>query len=232
MSGGRPGERTSAPTSTPAKPSRVPNRWGEGSRLRQEILEAAERLLEQGELPEEISLRGIAREAGVTAPAIYKHFKDKAELMWTLLDGVYATMAEDMRTAQRSTPSDTPWAGLCAVIDAYSRIATSEPRRYHLLFRIGPDLPPLPDARVHPMGVILDAWIEAVAPCLPESVRAAEDSLDAEQTAKLLWSGLHGQFGLYWNIPDAAKPLGRTELDALRESLLLTLFGPRPDRHP
>ncbi|MEV8548033.1 TetR/AcrR family transcriptional regulator [Streptomyces sp. NPDC051572] len=211
--------------------SRVPNRWGEGGRLRQEILDAAERLLEQGERPEEISLRGIAREAGISAPSIYKHFKDKAELMWTLLEGAYASMAEDMRTAQRSAP-DNPWVALCAVIDAYSRTATAEPRRYHLLFRIGPDLPPLPDAQVHPMGVVLDAWIEAVAPCLPESASIDENSLDAEETAKLLWSGLHGQFGLYWNIPDTAKPLGRTELDSLRSSLLLALFGPRPDLHP
>ncbi|UIX29150.1 TetR/AcrR family transcriptional regulator [Streptomyces sp. GQFP] len=231
MSAARTGEQTSAPASERTKPSRAPNRWGEGGRLRQEILQAAEHLLEQGERPEEISLRAIAREAGITAPAIYKHFKDKAELMWTLLDGVYTTLAEDMRTAQRSAPDD-PWTGLRAVIDTYGRIATAEPRRYHLLFRIGPDLPPLPDAQPHPMGVVLDAWIEAVAPCLPKSVPVAEGSLDAEQTAKLLWSGLHGQFGLYWNIPDAAKPLGRTELDALRESLLLTLFGPRPDRHP
>ncbi|WP_063820050.1 TetR/AcrR family transcriptional regulator [Streptomyces caniscabiei] len=199
---------------------RVPNRWGEGQRLREEILRAAFHLLEEAGSPENISLRAIAREAGVTAPAIYKHFKDKAELMWTLLDAVYANVAERMRTARQSAPPGDTWAGLRAVVDAYYSFAFDEPRRYELLFRVGPLLPSRPESIPHPMEHVLDAWREAVAPYLSEA--EGMNVTDDEQVAKLLWSALHGQFGLWWNVSDIARP------DALadaREALLLAVFG-------
>jgi AcrR family transcriptional regulator len=206
---------------------RVPNRWGEGQRLRQEILDAAGRLLEETGRPEDISLRAIAREAGVTAPAIYKHFKDKAELMWTLLDGVYASLAETLRAARRSAPADDSWAGLRAVVDAYCAFAIGEPRRYELLFRIGPTLSSPPESVRHPMQRVLDAWCEATVPFLREA-RSTDSAGDAagrpgaHQAAKLLWSGLHGQFGLWWNVSDVSD---ESELDGLRDSLLSALFG-------
>ncbi|MFC4507761.1 MULTISPECIES: TetR/AcrR family transcriptional regulator [Streptomyces] len=206
---------------------RVPNRWGEGQRLRQEILDAAGRLLEETGRPEDISLRAIAREAGVTAPAIYKHFKDKAELMWTLLDGVYESMAETLRAARRSAPAEDAWAGLRAVVDAYCRFALDEPRRYELLFRIGPTLSSSPEPARHPMGRVLDAWCEATVSYLDEArgMDATSDPdgrPDARQAAKLLWSGLHGQFGLWWNVSDVSEA---SELDELRDSLMSSLFG-------
>ncbi|WP_327672710.1 MULTISPECIES: TetR/AcrR family transcriptional regulator [unclassified Streptomyces] len=199
---------------------RVPNRWGEGQRLRQEILDAAGRLLVEKENPETISLRAIAREAGVTAPAIYKHFKDKNELMWALLDTVYATLAEKMRTAQHAAPADDSWAGLRAAIDTYCRLATEAPHRYDLLFRIGPGLPPPDHLPRHPMAQILDAWREAVTPYLATTGR---DTGSADQIAKLLWSSLHGQLGLWRNVSQHTDD--NTGLDELRDSLLSALFG-------
>ncbi|MCD7439720.1 TetR/AcrR family transcriptional regulator [Streptomyces lincolnensis] len=199
---------------------RVPNRWGEGQRLREEILHAASRLLEETGSPEGISLRAVAREAGVTAPAIYKHFKDKTELMWTLLDTVNATIAERMRAARQSAPAEDTWAGLRATVDAYCDFALDEPRRYELLFRVGPSLPSRPESVPHPMQPVLDAWREAVAPYLRETeeVRVTDD----ERLAKVLWSALHGQFGLWWNVSDITDA---SELVGARESLLLAVFG-------
>ncbi|MFE7839609.1 TetR/AcrR family transcriptional regulator [Streptomyces sp. NPDC057474] len=131
--------------------TRVPNRWGEGQQLRQEILDAAGRLLQQANSPDEVSLRGIARKAGITAGAVYSHFKDKADLMWTLLDSVYATLAEKMRDAQQAAPADDVWAGLRAAVDTYCRLATGAPHQYDLLFRIGPGLPPPESLPHHPI---------------------------------------------------------------------------------
>lgn len=201
---------------------RVPNRWGEGQRLRQEILDAAGRLLEEAGRPEDISVRAVAREAGVTAPAIYKHFRDKDELMWTLLDGVYATMAERLRTAHRSAPAEDAWAGLRAVVDAYCGFAVDEPRRYGLLFLTGPSLPSPPESLGHPMKRLMDAWCEATAPYLAAAGEGTGDRLDARLAAKLLWSGLHGQFGLWWNVSDVSDA---SELHELRDALLFSLFG-------
>lgn len=199
---------------------RVPNRWGEGQRLRAEVLEAAGRLLERGGGTEEISLRAIAREAGVAASALYKHFADKDELMWTLLDDVYARLATILREAQRSAPVDDPWAGLCATIDAYCRFATGAPHRYELLFRIGPSLPPPTHLDRHPIEQVMAAWRQAV-----DAYREVSpgDRLDNDQVAKLIWSTLHGQLGLWHNVVGHVEDPG--ELERLRESMLLVIFG-------
>ncbi|MEV4036322.1 TetR/AcrR family transcriptional regulator [Streptomyces umbrinus] len=201
---------------------RVPNRWGEGQLLRQEILDAASRLLEETGSPDGISLRAIAREAGVTAPAIYKHFKDKTELMWTLLDTVYATMAERLRAARQSAPAGDAWAGLRAVVDSYCDFALDEPRRYELLFHVGPLLPSPPQSIPHPMQRLLDAWCEAVVPYLGEAEGIGVT--DGRQLAKVLWSALHGQFGLWWNVSDLTDA---SDLVDMRETLLLAVFGRR-----
>src|SRR5690349_24505577 len=48
--------------------------------LRRALVDAARRLLE-AEGPSALSLRAVAREAGVSPAAPYHHFKDKAELL-------------------------------------------------------------------------------------------------------------------------------------------------------
>ena len=48
--------------------------------LRRALVDAARRLLE-AEGPTALSLRAVAREAGVSPAAPYHHFKDKAELL-------------------------------------------------------------------------------------------------------------------------------------------------------
>ncbi|HEY1702758.1 MAG TPA: TetR/AcrR family transcriptional regulator [Trebonia sp.] len=212
--------RTNTVVESPGR-LRVRNPRGEGQRLRQEILDAAGRLLEEVGQPEEMSLRAIAREAGVTSAAVYKQFKDKSELMWVLLDDVYGILAAKMSQARRSVPAGDPWAGLRAAVDAYCRYAVEIPRRYELLFSTAPTLPPPERPGDHPMCRVLDAWREAVAPCVDEAAGVA-GPLTADRCAKLLWSGIHGQFGLWRNAPDA---ISETELMALRDSLLFALFG-------
>lgn len=200
--------------------TRVPNRWGEGQQLRQEILDAAGRLLQQANSPDEVSLRGIAREAGITAGAVYSHFKDKTDLMWTLLDSTYAALAERMHAAaQQAAPADDAWARLRAMVDTYCRLATDTPHKYDLLFRIGPGLPPPESLPRHPMDRLLDAWREAVTPYL---VATGRDPDSSELTAKLLWSSLHGLLGLWRNVSHMAGP---DDLDEARDALLVALFG-------
>jgi AcrR family transcriptional regulator len=200
--------------------TRVPNRWGEGRQLRQEILDAAGRLLQQANSPDEVSLRGIAREAGITAGAVYSHFKDKNDLMWTLLDSVYATLAERMLAAQQAAPADDAWAGLRAAVDTYCRLAADAPHKYDLLFRIGPGLPPPESLPRNPMARLLDAWSTAVTPYL---VATGRDPDSSELTAKLLWSSLHGQLGLWRNV--AFQETDDAALDEVRDALLVALFG-------
>jgi AcrR family transcriptional regulator len=218
MSAGQAGERT-----------RAPNRWGEGQRLRQEILDAASRLLQDGTRLEEITLRAIAREAGIAAPSVYKHFSGKDELMWAVLDASYAELAGTMRAAARTAPAGDPWAALRATVDAYCRFATEERPRYQLIFHMAATLPEEHQPERHPLLRVLDVWREAVgnyldsrnaAGCeMPGTGTSAQAS---NRAAQLLWTGLHGQFGLWWS-RSRADP--EQQMLDLRDTLLLTLFG-------
>ncbi|MFD9698218.1 TetR family transcriptional regulator [Lentzea sp. NPDC059081] len=67
-------------------PRRRPNRKGEGGLLRAEIERAAMELLDELGSPEALTLRGVARAAGITGPAIYPHFAGLPELHARLRD--------------------------------------------------------------------------------------------------------------------------------------------------
>ncbi|MET8763563.1 helix-turn-helix domain-containing protein [Lentzea sp. NPDC004782] len=62
---------------------------GEGERLRRETLGAATRILEETGREDALSLRVVAREVGISAPSVYLHFKDKTELITTVLAAAY-----------------------------------------------------------------------------------------------------------------------------------------------
>ena len=92
--------------------------------LRRALIDAARRLLET-EGPTALSLRAVAREAGVSPAAPYHHFKDKGELLdavahegWDLLN--------DLMTAARAN-EDSVRTKLTALGVAYVRFARDNP---------------------------------------------------------------------------------------------------------
>ncbi|MFE7438975.1 TetR/AcrR family transcriptional regulator [Streptomyces chartreusis] len=208
--------------------TRTRNRWGEGQKLRQEILEAAKRLLDEARSPDEISLRAIAREAGITAPSVYKHFKDKSELMWAVLDGIYIELAETMRAAAQTAPGGDSWAALRATVDGYGHFAVQQRPRYQLMFHIGPMLSDPPATEQYPYNHVANAWREVLEPYLADMSASRAPfpqvaSLEVDDVAALLWTGLHGQFGLWWSVSHEFPR--QHSYDKLRDTLLLTLFG-------
>jgi AcrR family transcriptional regulator len=71
--------------------------------LRRALIGAAHDLLEL-EGPDALSLRAVAREAGVSPAAPYHHFKDKNELLAAVADQGFADLAEDLRKTLDATP--------------------------------------------------------------------------------------------------------------------------------
>src|SRR5690242_10519897 len=96
---------------------RAPNVRGEGERLRQEILGAATRILEETGREDALSLRGVAREVGIAAPSVYRHFKSKADLVTTVLDVTYRALAVAMSEAGESATAvgADPWERVRAI---------------------------------------------------------------------------------------------------------------------
>jgi AcrR family transcriptional regulator len=205
---------------------RVPHARGEGDRLRQEILVAATRMLEETGREDALSLRGVAREVGISAPSVYRHFKDKADLVSTVLDATYRALAIEMSEAAESAAAAgaDPWARVRATVTAYRRFAIDKPRRYRLMFSLEyePERRPSTD---HPIHTVLLAWTDTADAYLAEA--APDRRAEARDLGIHLWTALHGQLVLWRTLPS---PVAGSEaiLIELEESLLRRLL-PTPD---
>src|SRR5438132_12628348 len=79
---------------------------GQGELLREEILEATERLLVgSGGDEAAVSIRGVADAVGVTPPSIYLHFADKNELIFAVCEKHFAEF-DRLRQEAASGSSD------------------------------------------------------------------------------------------------------------------------------
>jgi AcrR family transcriptional regulator len=118
--------------------------------------------------PEGLSMNAIAKELGVSGPALYRYFAGRDELLTELIVDAYDDLAEALMGA-----GDLP-----ALARAYRAWALAQPHRYRLLFG-----PPLPGYDAH-------------AERLVQAARRSMDILvelvpDAEE-AVLAWARLHG----------------------------------------
>ena len=68
----------------------------------QEIIQTARRLLVQRG-PEAVSLRAIAREMGMTAPALYRYFGSHEELLRHVVADIFTDLATHVRTAMHGS---------------------------------------------------------------------------------------------------------------------------------
>ncbi|WP_168220758.1 TetR/AcrR family transcriptional regulator [Streptomyces sp. RFCAC02] len=204
--------------------TRVPNQWGQGGRLREEILQAASRLIEAGAGTEDdLSLRAIARETGVAAPSIYRHFADRTQIVREVVAGAWAALAAELDAAGRGVPDGDSRGRLGAMAGAYGRFAARRPRHYRLmlLFERGRSSKELPPG--HPARHVFDTWRDAAARFLADHLDRPQDP---DTLAHLLWTGLHGQIGLRPVLPPPADGGGAEDA---RTALIDALLGPLPD---
>lgn len=97
--------------------------------LRPALLAAAAQALEK-DGPDGISLRELARRAGVSHTAPYRHFADRQALLAALAEEGFATLAAEL--------DGKPWRDQAV---AYVRFALAHPARFRLMFAR-----PMPDA--------------------------------------------------------------------------------------
>jgi AcrR family transcriptional regulator len=108
-----------------------------------EIKQTARRILvAQG--PEAISLRAIAREMGMTAPALYRYFSSRENLIRHVCGDIFSEIARDIRAAAiqaaEASGGDVT-AKLIAACREFRRWALIHPEEFGLLF--GTPLPGL-----------------------------------------------------------------------------------------
>ncbi|MGW6333268.1 TetR/AcrR family transcriptional regulator [Nocardia rhamnosiphila] len=93
---------------------------------------ALRQMAEEG--PGAISLRGIAREMGMTARAIYSYFPTRDDLITALIRGIGESLAESLRAAVDAVPENDPAGRLVAWGGALRTWALANPEGFRLFY--------------------------------------------------------------------------------------------------
>ena len=81
-----------------------------------------------------LSLRAIARELKITAPAIYNYFPDRDALVTALIIDAYKSFGDSQLEARDAIPASKVVARMKAIGIAYRTWAHAYPQRYQLIF--------------------------------------------------------------------------------------------------
>jgi AcrR family transcriptional regulator len=113
------------------------NARGEGTRLKVELIEAAMRVLDDA--PDtSLSLRMVARAAGIAAPSVYRQFADARSMMTEIVQECWLRMAYAMEEAARELAQTSALVRLKARMRGFVLYAMERPSRYQLLFAMRP----------------------------------------------------------------------------------------------
>jgi AcrR family transcriptional regulator len=191
---------------------RTRNPRGEGSRLREEILQAARELLEDdGE--QHVSLRRIARNIGIAAPSIYAHFPDREAIVSALVDEAFDELSAVVTTAIDDAPDD-PIARLRAACFAYMQFATQRPNRYQLAFASRESNAIPRDSATRAFMLL----VNAVTDCVDAGLSTSTDPFG---DATAIWVAMHGYATLRPSRPAFPWP----DSDATLNRIVVALAG-------
>lgn len=170
------------------------NRRGEGDRLRAEILAAAAELLDADGDERAVTLRAVARRAGIAAPSIYPHFRDQPVLMLQVMRHAFAELEVWMRSALDEA-GDDPQERLYTVCRAYLEFARDHPERYRVMF--GGTRNPLAatcdSETLGDPGTLGAEAMRILTDCLADCLALGHrTSTDPAADSVALWLGLHG----------------------------------------
>ncbi len=195
----------------PVKKKQIPN-------LQEAIKDTAWKQIAEFGAPA-LSLRAIARELKITAPAIYNYFSDRDALVTALIIDAYKSFGDLQLEARDAVPVDDVLGRLMAIGLAYRTWAHTHPQRYQLIF--GTPIPgyEAPFMEILPFGArSLNALVSVVeqlrvakklnVKSFPEIKEEYKASFEVWKTyggdvdilslsvAMILWARVHGMVSL------------------------------------
>jgi AcrR family transcriptional regulator len=160
-----------------------------GPTARENLLVAARKVLARDGI-EGLTLRAIAREAGVSHGAPLRHFPSLARLLSALAAEGFEQLVASVAAALASAePTDTDPRGQVALAGrGYLRFALAEPGVFSVMFR--PDLCDVGDPLYQEASAASFTQLMDVA----AAAQAAgwQDHLPTARLAAVLWSNVHG----------------------------------------
>ena len=165
----------------PASDSRIGYHHGD---LRRALIEAALSLVAERR-GADLSIREVARRAGVTYAAPYHHFADKSALLAAVAcEGFQGLVSRLERAAARKESLESE---LQALAEAYIAFAMEQPSHYRVMFL--PEVKASVDSEaLHVLGErAFELLLERVARARPAAATSAH-----EVVAVTAWAALHG----------------------------------------
>jgi AcrR family transcriptional regulator len=138
-----------------------------------------------------VSMRKVAHKVGVTAPAIYRHFKDKDELLGELINVGLQILQDYLEPA---LSADGPLERLRQLIDRYFDFALEQPKYFDLAFLVPSHGMRMADELArHNRSTFMFA-VQQVHLCMEQGVFKKTDPLE---TAIMIWAEAHGMVTLF-----------------------------------
>ncbi len=160
--------------------------------LRQQILDAARELLVR-EGYDQLSMRRVADRIDYSPTAIYLHFKDKQELVFSLCEESFAKLARELETLADEYPD--PLVRLRKGMERYVAFGLKNPNHYIPAFV----LPPPADLDAKRQQAMLSpesSGMRALATLrdtIADGVKAKKlRKVDPDVAARSTWAALHG----------------------------------------
>lgn len=172
---------------TPRRPAPRASLAAEPVALRQRILDTAEALLEAEGLGA-LSLREVARRAGVTHQAPYHHFADRESILAELVTRGFDELADRLGQANRLAGSEGRRRALIQSGAAYVGFAIDHPGIFRIMFR-----PDVCEASRFP--AVLGAAARARSELL-QLVASMHAGAHTEALSTTYWAFVHGLAGL------------------------------------
>jgi AcrR family transcriptional regulator len=204
-------------TTAPLTSGRRRNPRGQGDRLRDDLIQAALGLMAETGDPEDISIRAVAKAAGVTPTAAYRHFEDRDSLIAAACETNFVEFASYL--AEHFAAETDPFERLRGAGRGYLAFATEDPGRYRVLFSnpvtqsIKKELWPEVVAGDTAFGQL----VELVQACIDAGAPTRTD--DATYLSFQVWTWIHGIVDLRITHPMMDFPDAEQMFDGAREAL-------------
>lgn len=148
-----------------------------------EIVEVSRTLLRAGG---DVSLRAVATEMGMTAPALYRYVDNHAELMTLIAHSVFEDVVAAMTVARDEHPDDDPAAQMVASTWAFRSWALGNREEFQLVFAT----PPSPEWLAL-CEASSSVPISALAECIPAETGMQQFGAFFAEIFGRLWAKYH-----------------------------------------
>jgi AcrR family transcriptional regulator len=216
---------TTSKTKVPSKPrpkpeTRPPKRaaYHHGD-LRRALLDASLTLVEEAGIGA-VSLREVARKAGVSHNAPYHHFKDRGSLLAAIAEEGFAQLAAEMAAARAAAPDARARLQACGL--AYVRFALKSAARFKLMFRPELAAPAEEGALARASTPALETLTQAIVEAQQAGLAPPGDPMPLVLTS---WCAVHGLASLWLDGPLARtqRAFGASSPEKLAATLSSTL---------